>query len=267
MAIDNYLLSRDSEETARLNEQHSVWTDVLGYLIHPDIEKSLPLNTKIADIATGTGIWALHVARNRPEATVDAIDISSSQFPPEETRPHNINFIVHDARDPFDAKHHDQYDMIHVRAVVAGMKEADWKLIVDNMFRMLKPGGYLQWAEADLSRPAVLRNGNAPVSFKFLPNLMKKWEADLSQRDLSGPRRLAELITSAGGSEVSVDIFSSDRLPEVRSTITLNYVKAILGSAASEDTEAIRRGVEEDIAAGAYVRFDNYVTTARRLFN
>lgn len=222
----------------------------MGYLIHPDIEKSLPRNAKIVDIATGTGIWALEVARNHPESSMNAIDISPRQFPPKEVHPHNINFSVHDAREPFDPKHHGQYDMVHIRAVVAGMKAADWKLIIENLLSMLKPGGYLQWGEADLTRPLVLRNGNDPASFKFLPDLMKKWEVALSQRDLSGPRRLAGLITSAGGSEVSVDLFSSDRLPEVRSASTLNYVKAVLGSGVSEDTETILRGVEEDVAAG-----------------
>lgn len=221
----------------------------MGYLIHPDIARSLPRDAKVADIATGTGVWALEVARNCPEASVDAIDISSRQFPPEEIRPQNIRFSVHDAKEPFDPKHHGQYDMVHVRALVAGMEAADWKLVIDNLFHMLKPGGYLQWSEGDLTSPLVLRSGNDPASFKFLPGLMKKWEAALSQRDLSGPRRLADLVTSAGGSEVSVDVFSSDRLPEERSATTTNYVKAILGTLGSEDV-VIRQGVEDDIAAG-----------------
>ncbi|PQE03340.1 UMTA methyltransferase family protein [Rutstroemia sp. NJR-2017a BBW] len=49
-----YVLGRDMYSSIRLNLQHYLWKDGLGYLTHP----SVPLtgtNCRIADLGTGTG--------------------------------------------------------------------------------------------------------------------------------------------------------------------------------------------------------------------
>ena len=39
----------------RLNLQHYLWKDQIGYLLHPSIPLSALENPKIADVGTGTG--------------------------------------------------------------------------------------------------------------------------------------------------------------------------------------------------------------------
>lgn len=68
---DQYLLSRDyidvsrygftasskqarADHCPRLNLQHSLWTQMFGYLLHPDIDTTNK-DLKIADVGTGTG--------------------------------------------------------------------------------------------------------------------------------------------------------------------------------------------------------------------
>jgi len=58
-ATDNYGLTRDATESARLNAQHAVWKANIGFLLHPRIQCDLAETPRIGDVGTGTGVWIL----------------------------------------------------------------------------------------------------------------------------------------------------------------------------------------------------------------
>lgn len=53
-AADPYRLNRDVLATTRLNLQHYIWKESMGYILHPSI-KVPDSNASIADVGTGTG--------------------------------------------------------------------------------------------------------------------------------------------------------------------------------------------------------------------
>ncbi|KAF5979421.1 methyltransferase [Fusarium coicis] len=66
---------------------------------------------KIAEVGTGTGIWLFDLAQELPDTVcLHGYDISATQFPSKELWPPNVNFVS----------------------------------------KLLKPGGYIQWEEANL---------------------------------------------------------------------------------------------------------------------
>jgi hypothetical protein len=60
---DTYGLTRDTEESSRLDTQHEVWKKNIGFLLHPYVEKSIGDNAHIGDVGTGTGIWLVDLAK------------------------------------------------------------------------------------------------------------------------------------------------------------------------------------------------------------
>ena len=74
----------------RLNLQHYVWKQQLGYLIHPNIRDDPTL--KVADLGTGSGIWLLDLSDQLPDsATLDGFDVDLSQCPPGPWLPRNVS--------------------------------------------------------------------------------------------------------------------------------------------------------------------------------
>ena len=74
-----YLLNRNHAAAVRLNYQYYLWKEALGFTIHPTIASALPTidptKLTIADVASGTGMWLLEVARLVPKTTVlDGLD-------------------------------------------------------------------------------------------------------------------------------------------------------------------------------------------------
>ncbi|EAW11325.1 putative LaeA-like methyltransferase [Aspergillus clavatus NRRL 1] len=153
-----YLLSRDAEESKRLNAQHVFLVDVIGGTpIHPSIPTE-NIQT-IADAGTGTGIWLVDVAttlnklhpQRETKLDLHGFDISPAQFPFTKLREprHEIRLSVQDITCPFPKEYHNRFDLVHVRLLAGAMKEADYPATVRNLYNILKPGGHLQWDDCD----------------------------------------------------------------------------------------------------------------------
>ncbi|MCJ1377483.1 hypothetical protein MMC17_000578 [Xylographa soralifera] len=135
----------------RLNAQHFLWQRQLRFRVHPDISLPKDRDLRIADVGTGTGAWLFEVAGEFPSNTIlDGFDISTAQFPDENDLPANISLKIldiggGDLPDSVVGK----YDLVHIRLFAFAILNNDPTPILRNLVRMLKPGGWLQWSEAD----------------------------------------------------------------------------------------------------------------------
>jgi SAM-dependent methyltransferase len=136
----------------------------LGYLLHPKIPLHLGPNTRIAEIATGTGVFLRDLSQTlAPTCELDGFDISDSQFPPPEQLPNNVKLQLLDAKGPVPAHLQNRYDIINIRLLTAGLFEADWEIVAKNVMSMLKPGGWVQWQEADVAQSRLLLRADPGV--------------------------------------------------------------------------------------------------------
>lgn len=120
---------------------------------------------KVLDIACGTGIWAIQVAKQHPEATVVGTELSLIQ--PAHAPP-NCSFIREDAEDPWVFE--ELFDLVHLRAVCSCF--ADPRAVMQKAFDQLAPGGWCEYDDfafervgADDAAEAFLR---ASASRRFL---------------------------------------------------------------------------------------------------
>ena len=156
LANDDYILNRDFTASIRLNCQNYIWLQELGYNIHPSIPISrLGENPRIADVATGTGAWLLEVSRSHPTATCDGFDISIAQTPSPKWLPKNVTFSQWNMFEPPPAELAHTYDIVHIRLVNLVIANKDPVSTIRNLAALLKPKGYIQWDENDLSDTIV----------------------------------------------------------------------------------------------------------------
>ena len=171
---DTYILNRDFFATTRLNCQHWVWHQELGYNLHPTV--TVPLHGRIADVATGTGAWLLEVAREKPDAQCDGFDINTDQAPPAVWLPPNVSMRSWDVYDPPPQELIGTYDMVHIRLLGIVVRNNDTAPIVKNLALLLKPHGWLQWDEMDISDSYIVHiagEGGKTKAVQQMDNLMK----------------------------------------------------------------------------------------------
>jgi len=152
---EHYLLSqRDDAEKNRLNFQSTLIENIRSnQVFEPSIATTKTSIRRIADIATGTGVWleAAEADLNRSgnfDAEFVGFDISNAQFPksPKE----NMKFVVCDINKGFAEELHGTFDIIHLRLLILVLTIDQIEPAVKKIIKLLKPGGFLQWTDLDI---------------------------------------------------------------------------------------------------------------------
>ncbi|KAG9660275.1 hypothetical protein KCU64_g3297, partial [Aureobasidium melanogenum] len=234
----------------------------------------------IGDIGTGTGVWILNLASeltvNGKAARYEGLDISPSQFP--QSPQHGVEFSTFNLLEPVPKHMQATFDVIHLRLLILGLPRNTWKLACENILSLLKPGGWVQWEEADFPRIKVVQN---------MPGVSISAARELSEQIVQYGRKsgqgwddvqnLASTMTDVGFGDFSVDVFSSDRVASTREGFNDSIIGALAGMMkmfVKADGEAsfwneagaqLHAGAASELADGkAYYRAEINVVYARK---
>ncbi|KAH7040752.1 S-adenosyl-L-methionine-dependent methyltransferase [Microdochium trichocladiopsis] len=138
-ANGTYHLPNDVQEMDRLELQHLIWIEIAGGRYHLAPLKDARL-THVLDVGTGTGNWAIEFANLHPKVKVIGTDLSPIQ---PDWVPSNCEFFVDDAA--MEWAFHERFDYVHGRALTMGI--ANWDHFVDQAYKVLQPGGFLELQE------------------------------------------------------------------------------------------------------------------------
>ncbi len=155
-----YFLPKDGQEVNRLDFQHYLFR----YALKGNYAAPVTAPASILDVGTGTGRWAMEMAALFPQANVIGLDI----IPPPadntaqlgnglDQRPENYIYVQGNVLDglPFpDAT----FDFVHQRLLVAAIPEARWRGVVGELFRVTRPGGWIELLEAIPTRGGPAMN-------------------------------------------------------------------------------------------------------------
>lgn len=130
-----YFMPNDEQEQDRLDLNHHIWRMVTGgALFRAPID---PSSARILDLGTGTGIWAIEMADDYPDAIVKGIDLSPIQ---PRWVPPNCFFEVDDFESPWEFAH--KFDFIHGRSLAGSVR--DFPTLYEKSMANLNPGGWIE---------------------------------------------------------------------------------------------------------------------------
>ncbi|KAK6216099.1 hypothetical protein LQW54_003875 [Pestalotiopsis sp. IQ-011] len=183
-----YNLPNDGEEQDRQDFQHALYEIILdGRLTLAPIGSSPRF---ALDIGTGTGIWAIDFAEQRPNCQVIGTDLTLIQAAP---RTSNCQFFLENSETqdwlfPF------QFDHVHLRSM--GPCFTDMRTVLRKAYDHMSPGGWIEIQDGiwEIFSTEGSHRGSA----------MERWlslikSGALSQgRDMSKVGRAKEYLTEAG---------------------------------------------------------------------
>ncbi|KAI6381089.1 hypothetical protein MCOR25_001388, partial [Pyricularia grisea] len=191
-AIENgaYFGPVDEDEVERLYIMHQVFTMLFDRrLIFPPIRRP----KRILDCGFGTGSWAIEVADQHPNCEVVGVDINPMMIP--ETLPRNLNLQVDDLNGPFTFAS-DSFDLVHSRMVAGGIHADRWEGYMEDIYRVLVPGGWCQMVEMSF----VSQSDNGTLTeYHALSQWSEKYRQSQSPyKDPDAASQLATLMMGAG---------------------------------------------------------------------
>ncbi|EJD52821.1 S-adenosyl-L-methionine-dependent methyltransferase [Auricularia subglabra TFB-10046 SS5] len=150
-----YTLPADAPEHARLGLQHEALFLALReslYQAREDVRAALATHPgkarpAIIDIGTGSGIWAIEMAKEFPECDVLGVDLAPVGVANTSDVPANCRFEVRDANKGFP-EYHGAFDVVHARCTGSGIK--DRESFCREVKAMLRPGGVFLFVDGDL---------------------------------------------------------------------------------------------------------------------
>lgn len=98
-----------------------------------------------------TGIWLLELAladNLSNGCQLIGTDIEARLFPKPDTLPRNINFEVQSVLN-LPGEWENRYQLVHQRLLRAAFRTTEWIQALKEIYRVLKPGGWLQLVEGD----------------------------------------------------------------------------------------------------------------------
>ncbi|KAJ7691630.1 S-adenosyl-L-methionine-dependent methyltransferase [Mycena rosella] len=102
---------------------------------------------KILDVGTGPGAWLLEMARSvDPSVSMVGIDIESGLVPT--SYPTNVEFRVESVMD-LPSEWSTTFSLVHQRFFVIALQTNQWPVALREIFRVLRPGGWVQLCEAE----------------------------------------------------------------------------------------------------------------------
>lgn len=194
---ETYFMPNDEAEQTRLNIIHQIYLILLdGELLKAPLQKG---PSRVLDIGTGPGDWAIELAEQYPNAEVIATDISVFDNGPSSVDLPNVFFQLEDAEDEWT--YHEPFDLIHIRGLSGAF--SDWNAIYRQAFHHLKPGGHIEVADADIAAD-IINMPNARNSYFniFVSALQSAAEAAGYPRNQEHLRPAA--LTAAGFVNVRV---------------------------------------------------------------
>lgn len=136
----SYIMPNDESEQDRLDLSHQMFKITMGDKLYlAPIGKP----ATILDIGTGTGIWAIEMGDDFPDAEILGTDLSPTQ---PTWVPANVKFEIDDAEENWTFQQ--KFDFVHCRYLAAAI--ADWEKLVRQCFDATKPGGYTEFQEYNL---------------------------------------------------------------------------------------------------------------------
>jgi trans-aconitate methyltransferase len=118
---------------------YHIFKMLLGGNLH---EAPIPETTsRILDLGTGTGAWAIEMADRMPQSTVIGVDLSPIQ---PTLVPPNCHFEIFDFETEWNFSQ--PFDFIHARNTEGSTR--DHRRLFAQSLAHLKPGGYIEAAEA-----------------------------------------------------------------------------------------------------------------------
>ncbi|GAB5587295.1 hypothetical protein Unana1_02195 [Umbelopsis nana] len=186
-----YFLPRDNEEMDRL---HAVGCDCIKETHRQHFALKTLFKGQVLEVGCGAASWMMDLATENRNFQILGLDISDVF--PTHICPDNVKFQIANVTNGIPAPN-DSFDLVNLRLFVLALTTEQWPALMQEIFRVVRPGGYVQLCECDFYMT------ESPILKAFTGNMCKVIEN--RGQDPRIALKLKPILVSAGFEDVVLD--------------------------------------------------------------
>jgi hypothetical protein len=138
-----YFLPNDDIEMDRLKTHHYLLNNVFQNNFSSPVNEILKIGgTEVLDLGCGPGAWLLDMAETFPKSNFTGVDLTNTLIGNDDMSK-NIKFVKGNVLDGLPFKN-STFDYVFLRNLSYGFSEQDWKVVINEIIRITKPGGWIE---------------------------------------------------------------------------------------------------------------------------
>ncbi|KAF2656937.1 S-adenosyl-L-methionine-dependent methyltransferase [Lophiostoma macrostomum CBS 122681] len=161
---DTYNGPRSNNEYNRLRVQHEMVKHAMnGELIWAPVNFD-STGFEVLDSATGDGYWLVDAAGTMsPTSKLLGADLAPEHFIEKDSLPKNVELVTHNILEQWPPAFRNRFDLVHQRFVLMALNESQAQTAIRNLFKCVKPGGWIQLHDGDMQ---TIEDGPAHAAMK-----------------------------------------------------------------------------------------------------
>ncbi|KAG0818888.1 hypothetical protein G6F20_001187 [Rhizopus arrhizus] len=160
-----YWLPKDEDEQKRLTGQHFAIKELFGGNLLNSVRKALDFEkgVSVLDIGCGSGIWIKDMIRDYPNCVYHGCDIVDATR--KLLRCDQFHFTYGNVVKGLPYAD-DTFDFVNMRLLVYALRAEEWPMAIQEVIRVVKPGGMIQLCEGGLEvYVATLRSAGHELNY------------------------------------------------------------------------------------------------------
>ncbi|KAL1955648.1 hypothetical protein VTO42DRAFT_8381 [Malbranchea cinnamomea] len=200
-----YFLPNDKREQERMELQHRIYRRLLDGRLYLAPLTSSP--SRVLDLGTGTGCWAVDFADQHPSSQVFGNDLSPIQ---RTWMPPNCTFDVDDFESEWPYDQSRRFDYIHARDIAGSV--GDYDKLFERAYQNLNPGGYLELQDFEIDIFSDDESRERAVTAVQWQRILA-YSSEKFGKPLMVAKEWKEKMIRAGFTDVVVEIFKIPLAP------------------------------------------------------
>ncbi|KAF2165677.1 hypothetical protein M409DRAFT_23967 [Zasmidium cellare ATCC 36951] len=124
-------------------------------------------------------------------------------------------------------EHKGRFDVVAVRLLHSVLGQEDWDIVMSNIIALLRPGGWIQWADFDPLTPGIAAIKFESQDAAVIRSVLVRYVDNMKTKAIGDMHRIPSTFASRGLESVETDFYSQTEELEFTKVVVAGFIESL----------------------------------------